>query len=228
MNMKNNWPAMKGKPNFHSLWNFYYAQCTLWHAVSGWIQLSSLSQFSLSNWSSKFSTLLNSRHRVQKALDLTIPGKNRDKMSGKKWHFQIQKMIVFFRKLTQTWQLTSTTHSLPQCALCSINISQEVLIILSFHHPTPFFPYLLVKNIIFWGCTEPGSNLENLSLFFTGFWWNGNVQIATVCNWPKLMLTKLFWFVIWKEKMQLAKVLIQIPGVTAKVLDVNLYYFLSI
>jgi hypothetical protein len=39
---------------------------------------------------------------VQKAVDLTTPGKNRDKMSGKKWHFQIQKMIVFFRKLTQT------------------------------------------------------------------------------------------------------------------------------
>ena len=122
----------------------------------------------VSNWNSKFSTLLNSRHSVQKAVDLTTPGKNRDKMSGKKWHFQIKKMIVFFRKLTWTWQLTSTTHSLPQCALCSINISQKVLIILSYH-PTPFFPYLLVKNIIFWGCTEPGSNLENHHFFSLDF-----------------------------------------------------------
>ena len=37
---------------------------------------------------------------LQKAVDLATPGKNRDKMSGKKWHFQINKMIVFFRKLT--------------------------------------------------------------------------------------------------------------------------------
>ena len=119
----------------------------------------------LSNWHPDISTSRNCRHSVQKAVDLTTPGKNRDKMSGKKWHFQIKKMIVFFRKLTWTWQLTSTTHSLPQCALCLIKISQEVLVILSFHHPTPFFPYLLVKNIIFWGCTEPGSNLENHHFF---------------------------------------------------------------
>ena len=65
----------------------------------------------------------NCRHSVQKAVDLTTPGKNRDKMSGKKWHFQIKKVITLVRKLTWTWQLTSTTHSLPQCALCSINIS---------------------------------------------------------------------------------------------------------
>ena len=53
-----------------------------------------------SNRNSTFSTLLNSRHSVQKAVDLTTPGKNKDKMSEKKWHFHIKKMIVFFRKLT--------------------------------------------------------------------------------------------------------------------------------
>ena len=93
----------------------------------------------VSNWNSKFSTLLNSKHSVQKAVDLTTPGKNRDKMSGKKWHFQIKKIIVFFRKLTWTWQLTSTTHSLPQCVLCSINISHRMVIMLSFHHLSIFF-----------------------------------------------------------------------------------------
>ena len=67
----------------------------------------------LSNWNSDISTSRNCRHSVQKAVDLTTPGKNRDKMSGKKWHFQIKKVIPLVRKLTWTWQLTSTTHSLP-------------------------------------------------------------------------------------------------------------------
>ena len=82
-------------------------------------------KFRVSIWQkfySKISTSWNCRHSVQKAVDLTTPGKNRDKMSGKKWHFQIKKMIVFFRKLTWYWQLTSTTRTLPQCALCSTNI----------------------------------------------------------------------------------------------------------
>ena len=151
---------MKEKHNYHSVWIVYWAQCTLYSAKL---------KISLSNWSSKFSTLLNSRHRVQKALDLTIPGKNRDKMSGKKWHFQIQKMIVFFRKLTQTWQLTSTTHSLPQCALCSINISHGMVIMLSFHCSSFFFSYSLVKNMIFWSFTEPGSKLQNHHFFSLNF-----------------------------------------------------------
>ena len=77
----------------------------------------------LPNWNSDISTSRHCRHSVQKAVDLTTPGKNRDKMSGKKWHFQILKVLTLVRKLTWTWQLTSTTHSLSQCALCSINIS---------------------------------------------------------------------------------------------------------
>ena len=43
---KKNWQAMKEKHNYHSVWNVYWAQCTLWQTVSGWSQLSSLSQFS--------------------------------------------------------------------------------------------------------------------------------------------------------------------------------------
>ena len=66
------------------------------------------------------STSRHCRHSVQKAVDLITPGKNRDKMSGKKWHFQIIKVITLVRKLTWTWQLTSTTHSLRQCALISL------------------------------------------------------------------------------------------------------------
>ena len=42
-----------------------------------------------SNCNSNTLFLWNSNSSVQKAVDLTIPGKNRDKMSGKKWHFQI-------------------------------------------------------------------------------------------------------------------------------------------
>ena len=53
-----------------------------------------------SNRNSTFSTLLNSRHSVQKAVDLTTPDKNRDKMCGKKWHFQIKKVITLVRKFT--------------------------------------------------------------------------------------------------------------------------------
>ena len=37
---------------------------------------------------------------LQKAVDLATPGKNRDKMSGKKWHFQIKKVIPLVRKFT--------------------------------------------------------------------------------------------------------------------------------
>ena len=126
-------------------------------------------------WKQLFLCQIETRIFQLQEIALTTPGKSRDKMSGKKWHFQIKKVIALVRKLTWTWQLTSTTHSLPQCALCSINISQEVLIILSFHHPTPFFPYLLVKNIIFWGCTEPGSNLENHHFFSLDF---GEIEIS--------------------------------------------------
>ena len=86
-------------------------------------------------------------------------------------------MIPLVRKLTWTWQLTSTTHSLQQCALCSINISWEVLIIVSFHHTT-LFSYLIWFLRLYWAKVKSWKP----SLFFTEFWWNGNVQIATVCT----------------------------------------------
>ena len=118
---------------FHSFYLYFYQELSNPVLFAPCACYSTKLKISSFNLTVKFSTLLNSRHRVKKALDLTIPGKNRDKMSGKKWHFQIQKMIVFFRKLTQTWQLTSTTHSLPQCALCSINISHGMVTMLFFH-----------------------------------------------------------------------------------------------
>ena len=98
-------------------------------------------------------------------MDLTTPGENRDKMSGKKLNFQIKKVITLVRKLTWTWQLTSTTHSLQQFALLAIKISQRRLIMISFHRSSIFFSYSLVKNVIFWGFTEPGSILENHHFF---------------------------------------------------------------
>ena len=116
--MKKRCWVMKNRCNYHFLLNIYWAQCTLWQAVSGWSQLSSSSQFSekdyhffnlkmpllsthfisiftrscqihcflhtlpaiqqswkfrVSIWHKKdlkFSTLLNSKHSVQKAVDL--------------------------------------------------------------------------------------------------------------------------------------------------------------
>ena len=87
-------------------------------------------------------------------------GKNRWKKEIKLeiWNFQIKKMIVLVRKLTWTWPSTSTTHSLPQCALqctlwycsalCTIKNSQEMVIIPSFHHPITFF-YIPTTSIPF-------------------------------------------------------------------------------
>ena len=40
-----------------------------------------------------------------------------------------------------------------------------MLIIPFFHHTTFLFSYLLVKNMIFWGFTEPRSSLENHYFF---------------------------------------------------------------
>ena len=55
------------------------------------------------------------------------------------------------------------------------------------------FPYSLVKNMSF---TEPGSSLQNYH-FFTEFWWDGNVQITTVCldirKWNTLCLDNCYW-----------------------------------
>ena len=98
-------------------------------------------------------------------------------MSWKKHIFQIKILISLASRVTWTLPSTSTTHSLPQCALCLINISHEMLNVLSFNHPTSLFSYLLVKMIL-WGFTEPGSS----HAFFNEFWWNENAQIATVCR----------------------------------------------
>ena len=46
VNMKKRCWVMKNRCNYHFLLNVYWAQCTLWQAVSGWSQLSSSSQFS--------------------------------------------------------------------------------------------------------------------------------------------------------------------------------------
>ena len=70
-----------------------------------------------------------SRYSVQKALDFLTPAKN----------FQIKILISLASRVTWTLPSTSTTHSLPQCALCSINISKEMLNILSFNHQHLYF-----------------------------------------------------------------------------------------
>ena len=46
------------------------------------------------------STLRNSSNRVQKALDLTTPAKNRARMSIIDLNLQIKKMVGLVRKLT--------------------------------------------------------------------------------------------------------------------------------
>ena len=126
------------------------AFCTLWllyPKVELWII------FFVSNRTLDISTFGYSSHSVQKALDFSTPAKNRIKMSWKKHNFQIKILISLASRVTWTLPSTSTTHRLPQCALCSINISKEMLNILSFNHPTSLFSYL---SYDFWGFTEQG------------------------------------------------------------------------
>jgi hypothetical protein len=91
-------------------------------------------------------------------------------------------LISLASRVTWTWlytSSTSTTHSLPQCVLCTINISREIVIIPSFHLPTSFFHIISQKHDFlrfYWARVKSRKS----SLFLPAFWWNGNVQIATV------------------------------------------------
>ena len=69
------------------------------------------------------------------------------------WHKKVDLQLGCFNSLassvTWTWPSTSSTlatHSLPQCALCTINISQEMGIIPSFHHLTYFFFHIISQK----------------------------------------------------------------------------------
>ena len=142
---------MKGKHNYHSVWNVYWAQCTLWQAVSGWSQLSSLSQFSEKDYH---------------FLNLKMPLLSTHFISIFTRSCQIHCFLHTVPAIQQSWKFRV---SIWQCTVLNKNFIRNgnyaflsCLVIF-------FFSYSLVKNMIFWGFTEPGSKLQNHHFFSLNF-----------------------------------------------------------
>ena len=102
---------------FHSILLKYYIVCFL-HAVAAiskrW---KSWCHVFASNHNSNISTHGNSNDNVQNAVDLTIPAKNRRKMSIIDLNFQIKKFIDSACRLVWNWPSKSTTQSLIFCEM---------------------------------------------------------------------------------------------------------------
>ena len=72
-----------------------------------------------------FQPFWNSIDSVQKALDLTIPAKNRRKMSIIDLNFQIKKLIGLASRLVWNWPYKFTTHT--ACFLWNVNVQMATV-----------------------------------------------------------------------------------------------------
>ena len=107
-----------------------------------------LSHFFVSNHYSNISTHLNSRDTVQKAVNLTIPGKNRRKMNIIDLNFQIKKSLIMPCRLVWNWpQITFTQPDLfVKCKYpnsYSVSRSEKFM---KQNTITEFFNYLMGKS----------------------------------------------------------------------------------